>query len=86
MKDGKNKATAKGVGRVVARGMTHQDYVDRYENKNMLIKEVKRMQSFNHVIFNVVHKKIALLFTENKRAWVDDNYSLSYGHYKLADI
>ena len=79
------KATAKGVGRSVKKTLTHQDYKDRYLLRTELSKIVKRMQSFDHHIFNVKQRKIALSFFENKRGWVDHNTSFPYGHYKLAD-
>ena len=80
---GKVKATAKGVGRSVKETLTHQDYKDRYLHRTELSKVVKRMQSFNHYIYNMKQVKIALSFFENKRGWVDDNISFPYGHYKL---
>jgi hypothetical protein len=82
----KNKATAKGVGRAVKNTLTHKDYKDRYQLQTELSREVKRMQSFNHVIHNVAQNKIALSFFENKRAWVKPNFSYPYGHHKLSEL
>ena len=81
---GKVKATAKGVGKSVKERMTHQDYKDRYLHKTELSKIAKRMQSFDHRIYNMKQIKIALSWFENKRSWTDDNISLPYGHYKLS--
>ena len=69
--------------RAVAKTNTHQDYVERFEQRNVLFKNVKRMQSFSHIIYNVEQKKVALSCLDNKRAWVDENNSLPYGHHKL---
>ena len=82
----KNKATAKGVGRAVKNTLTHKDYKDRYLLQTELSRDVKRMQSFNHVIHNITQNKIALSFFENKRAWVDSNFSYPYGHHKLTEL
>src|SRR5271163_3683655 len=74
------KQACKGVSKGK---LTHQDYKDRYDSKTELTREVRRMQSFKHVIFNLKLQKIALFFFENKRAWVSANESLPYGHYRL---
>ena len=47
------KATAKGVGKSVKATLSHQDYKDRYLHRTELSKVVKRMQSFNHYIYNM---------------------------------
>jgi hypothetical protein len=77
------KATAKGVGKVVKRTLTHDDYRQRFFMRTELRKDIQRMQSYNHVIYNIKQRKIALSFFENKRGWLDDNNSLPYGHYRL---
>jgi hypothetical protein len=77
------KATAKGVGKVVKRTLTHEDYKQRYVMRTELRKDIQRMQSFNHIIYNIKQRKIALSFFENKRGWLDGNTSLPYGHYRL---
>jgi hypothetical protein len=81
-----NKATAKGVGRAVKNTLKHQDYKDRYLHHTEMLKTIKRMQSFKHHIYNIEQRKIALSFFENKRAWLDNNNSLPYGHYKLTKV
>ena len=81
--EGDDKRKAKGVGRRVTATLTHEDYKQRYLTRIELIKNVRRMQSFNHVIFNITQAKVALSFMDNKRAWITHNDSLPYGHYKL---
>ena len=81
--EGGDKRKAKGVGRRVTATLTHDDYKQRYLTRTELVKNVKRMQSFNHVIFNITQAKVALSFMDNKRAWLSANDSLPYGHYKL---
>src|SRR3981189_1264592 len=81
--EGGDKHKAKGVGRRVTATLTHDDYKQRYLTRTELVKNVKRMQSFNHVIFNITQAKVALSFMDNKRAWLSANDSLPYGHYKL---
>src|SRR5277367_2007764 len=77
------KQACKGVSKGK---LSHQDYKDRYESKTELARKVRRMQSFKHIIFNMKQLKIALSFFENKRAWVSDNESYPYGHYKVTPI
>ena len=81
--DGGDKRKAKGVGKRVTKTLSHDDYKQRYLTRTELIKNIRRMQSFNHVIFNVTQAKVALSFMDNKRAWVAPNDSLPFGHYKL---
>jgi hypothetical protein len=81
--DGERKATAKGVGRSVRKRLSHADYKERYLTKTELSRKLRRIQSFNHVIYNVQQEKIALSFFENKRAWTGNNYSVPYGHYSI---
>src|SRR3977135_4365053 len=81
--DNVKKATAKGVGKVVKKTLTHEDYKNRFLLKTELCRDVRRMQSYNYVIYNIKQNKIALSFFENKRAWVDDNESFPYGHSKI---
>ena len=83
MLNNETKATAKGVGRTVKKTFSHEDYRDRFFNQTELRKTIRRMQSNKHIIYNISQDKIALSFFENKRAWVDDNHSFPYGHYKL---
>jgi hypothetical protein len=80
---GKDQRKAKGVGKSVIQKLSHNDYKQRYITRTELIRQVKRMQSFNHVIFNVTQSKIALSFMDNKRCWLSPNESLPYGHYKI---
>jgi hypothetical protein len=81
--NGETKSTAKGVGRTIRKTLKHSDYKDRYLLHNELKKQINRMQSFKHVIYNISQTKIALSFFENKRAWVGKNFSLPYGHHKV---
>ena len=74
------KQACKGVSKGK---LSYQDYKDRFDSKTELVREVRRMQSFQHVIFNLKQKKIALSFFENKGAWVAANISYPYGHYCL---
>jgi hypothetical protein len=80
---GDDKRKAKGVGRRVTKTLTHQDYKERYETRTELIRKVRRMQSFNHTVFNITQAKVALSFIDNKRHWLSHNDSLPYGHYKI---
>jgi hypothetical protein len=83
MVEGKDLRKAKGVSGRVTKAFTHDDYRQRYLTRTELLRSVKRMQSYNHVIFNITQSKVALSFRDNKRYWLTPNYSLPYGHYKI---
>ena len=44
---------------------------------------VRRFQSKDHEIFTIEQTKWAYSASDTKRAWVDDNTSLPYGHHSL---
>jgi len=77
------KQACKGVRKGI---LTHADYRERFETKTELVKIVRRMQSFDHHIFNLKQNKIALSFVDNKGAWTSNNTSLPYGHYRLVEF
>jgi hypothetical protein len=84
-KDEQTKCTAKGVGREVIKTLRHDDYKARVLTSTELIRTVKRIQSYNHKLFNVEQSKIALSYFDNKRYWITSNTSLPYGHYRCKD-
>ena len=81
-----SKKTAKGVQRCVREKFTHEDYVLVWRMQSEVARSVRRFQSKNHEIFTIEQQKWALSATDTKRAWVDDNNSLPYGHHSLEAV
>jgi hypothetical protein len=76
------KITAKGVNRAARYTLTLNDFIDA-----VCMKEVQRNQvsivSKLHQVMTTSTSKWVLSSTDNKRAWVDDEVSLPYGHKRL---
>ena len=51
-----------------------------------IISHVRRFKSKDHIVYTVEEQKWSLSVTDTKRAWVDDNTSLPYGHHSLKPI
>ena len=78
-----DKKTAKGVQYCVRKAIPHEDYVNVYKTQEEVVKKVRRFQSKEHIVYTIEQEKWALSITDTKRAWIDLNYSLPYGHYKI---
>ena len=81
--EGFNKATAKGVGRLVRGEITHEDYYNSlFENKEFFHKDVK----IDHEKHQLVHKHFIKksLSPYNDKKWIqktgNDFTSYSFGH------
>ena len=75
---------AKGIQRsVVAKEMSHVDYVDIFEGGDADYRNVRRFSSSCHAISTIEQRKKALSLWEDKRAWVSPNTSVAYGHHSL---
>ena len=81
--EGFNKATAKGVGRLVRGEITHEDYYNSlFENKEFFHKDVK----IDHEKHQLVHKHFIKksLSPYNDKKWIqktgNDFISYSFGH------
>lgn len=75
---------AKGVQRsVLVKEMRHQDYVNIYEGSEDDYRSVRGFRSNLHIIRTITQRKRALSLWEDKRAWVELNSSLAYGHHSL---
>ena len=77
------KKRAKGVQRSVVKAMSHEDHVDVFRAQVEVTKSMRRFQSTNHTIHTVELEKWALSCVDNKRAWIDANTSLPFGHGDL---
>ena len=75
---------AKGVKRAtVAKVLNHDKYKCAYIQKKALYVKQRRISSKNHFLSTIDFTKKSLSAFENKRYWVNANYSLPFGHYSL---
>lgn len=75
---------AKGIQRsVVASEILHEDYKKVFESGESQLRMVRGFQSKCHNVSTFSINKKALSIFEDKRAWIDNNESLAYGHYRL---
>ena len=81
-----SKKTAKGVQRCVREKFEHEDYVLVWRMQSEVARSVRRFHSKDHEVFTIEQEKWALSASDTKRAWVDDNISLPYGHHNLEPI
>ena len=81
-----SKKTAKGVQRCIREKFAHEDYVLVWQMQSEVARSVRRFQSKDHEVFTIQQEKWALSATDTKRAWVDDNSSLPYGHHSLEPV
>lgn len=62
--------------------LSHEDYLDCYNNEKILEITQNSLRSYGHEIFSITSKKIGLNCYEDKSYYIDKNTSLRYGHYK----
>ena len=60
----------------------HPD-VDAAPSPKRLCVEQRRIGSVNHQLYTLQYNKVALSIRDDKRAWIGQNVSLPYGHYRL---
>ena len=86
--DGKHKNTAKGVKTAfIKKHITHADYKNCLDLEISTSAQFCTIRSFNHTVKTVNISKIALSPYDDKRYLLGlDGSSLTYGHYKIADI
>src|SRR5271156_5307858 len=65
------------------KGFTHEDYRKVFYTEIEKSTNCRRMQSEKHVMYNIDQVKVALSHADDKRAWLSNNFSLPYGHYKI---
>ena len=82
---GTEKHRAKGIQRREVQRMTHDEYKTVFEMQRDVTKKVRRITSLKHQLYTVEQEKWALCALDNKRAWIDMNSSVPYGHYSLSD-
>ena len=77
------KKAAKGVQRCIREALSHEEYAAVYRVQDEVGKLMRRFQSADHVVHTIQQQKWALSVVDNKRAWISQNESLPYGHYRL---
>ena len=80
---GSEKKRAKGVQSCVRQSLTHEKYYEVYERQMEIVRNTRRFQSTDHIVYTILQRKWCLSVTDTKRAWIDSNNSFPYGHYKL---
>lgn len=79
----KAKNIAKGVTRIVSKGMNFDDYRDVITENKILTHNMHGLRSFAHEVHLIEMNKITLSPYDDKRYFCADNYdTLPYGHYK----
>jgi hypothetical protein len=82
--DDEEKKRAKGVRRsTLMTEISHSDYRQAYTNQVTFAHSQRRIGSRRHQIYNMTYRKKSLSFFEDKRAWLEQNYSLPYGNHLL---
>ena len=74
---------AKGVQYCVNERISHEKFVQVLKLQEELVRSTRRFESSNHVVSTIQQQRWALSCMDMKRAWVDSNTSLPYGHYRL---
>ena len=82
MYDGKEKKTAKGIGRVSIEKMRHDAYRDCLLNQTTTRATSNQIRSHDHQVYSERVQKVALSPFDDKRYVLDNGYStLAHGHY-----
>jgi hypothetical protein len=79
------KKRAKGIQYCVKNRIPHEKFVQVYRLQEELVRSTRRFETNNHVVSTIRQQKWALSCLDTKRAWLDANTSLPYGHYRLRD-
>ena len=81
----KTSMKAKGVT-LKDTDLTHQSYLDCYNNNQSVSVDQFRIGTINHQLFSFKRPKIALTNNDDKRVWTHKNTSVPYGHCSLTAI
>ena len=71
---------AKGVQKCIVRRFTHDDYVKVIDSMSETTVLMTNIRSHKHIIRTETRQKRALSQWDDKRYWVDENFSLPYGY------
>jgi len=78
--DNTSKRKCKGIVKRKVQAFSHNDYKKTWQLQTEMGAHCRRMQSKLHVVYNIDQYKIALSYTDDKRCWFSNNFSLPYGH------
>jgi hypothetical protein len=70
----------KGVQKCIVRRFTHEDYRKVFDSVSESTVLMTNIRSRKHIIKTESRRKRALSMWEDKRFWVDKNYSVPYGY------
>jgi hypothetical protein len=80
-----SKKRAKGIQYCVKERISHEKFVQVFREQDELVRSTRRFESTNHIVNTIRVNKWALSCMDTKRAWIDANTSLPYGHYSLEE-
>ena len=93
MYDGKEKKTAKGIGRAYMRKAQHAQYVECLFDQLRTTANFNIIRSYTYLVFSEHVTKVALLPFDDKRYVLDDSVTtLAHGHsdiklgYRIIDL
>ena len=83
---GDDMKAAKGVPHTIQNLISHQDYVDCYEQARKIICDYMSLQNCNGAMSEVRNKKVALSSVDDKRLFKPDGTSHGIGHYSQSAL
>ena len=83
--DRPTKITAKGINGNARKTLALQDFIDSTGMKEIKVS-VTNITSHRHAVTTTISEKWALLFTDVKRAWINNKQSYPCRHYMLEFI
>ena len=84
LNDDKSVKRAKGIQKAIVSSFDHVDYQNIYYSSMQSVETMTLIQSRKHQLSTVNIKKRGLSLWEDKRCWLEKNYSLPYGHHSLS--
>jgi len=83
--DGKEKKTAKGIGRsVIKKELKHETYKNILETSSKMYSKMKVIRSCKHRLYTMDINKVSLSAYDDKRYILNDGItSVAYGHFRI---
>ena len=84
--ENKVEKKAKGVPKLkVKKDLDMKDYNDALHHRKAKDVNFNAIRSKNHQIYSINQSKVGLTsYDSNKRYWVNDTESVTYGHYSIS--
>jgi len=79
------KMTLKGIPKIIVDNLTFNDYKNCIFNETIQNHSYNNITSINHNITTRTINKVSLCCYDNKRYYLDNINSLSYGHHKTLE-